>query len=135
MRIFRRLLFINSLPLPQSFYTVLESNRSKNFPINVNFFQFHRYSQFRDEYSLEQILNSPTVTGPLTKLQCCPTSDGSAAAILATEEFVLRHNLQRNAVEILGMEMTTDLPSTFNEKSLMKVVRKRIENEFFQVRK
>ncbi len=28
------------------------------------------YSQFRDEYSLEQVLKSPKVFGPLTKLQC-----------------------------------------------------------------
>lgn len=31
------------------------------------------YAQFRDEYSMEQILKSPQVFGPLTKLQCCPT--------------------------------------------------------------
>ena len=31
---------------------------------------------------------------PLTKLQCCPTSDGSAAAILASEQFVIDHGLQ-----------------------------------------
>lgn len=84
-----------------------------------------RYSQFREEYSLEQIINSPKVTESLTKLQCCPTSDGAAAAILATEDFVLRHNLQQNAVEILGMEMATDLPSTFEDKSCMKVVSNR----------
>jgi acetyl-CoA acetyltransferase len=81
-----------------------------------------RYSQFQDEYTLDQILKSPKVSGPLTKLQCCPTSDGAAAAILATEDFVLRHNLQQNAVEILGMEMATDLPSSFNDKSCIKVV-------------
>lgn len=81
-----------------------------------------RYSQFREEYTIEQILSSPKVSGPLTKLQCCPTSDGAAAVILATEDFVLRNNLQRNAVEILGMEMTTDLPSTFADKSCLKVV-------------
>ncbi len=31
------------------------------------------YAQFREEYSMEQILKSPQVFGPLTKLQCCPT--------------------------------------------------------------
>ena len=31
---------------------------------------------------------------PLTKLQCCPTSDGSAAAVLASEQFVIDNNLQ-----------------------------------------
>lgn len=64
---------------------------------------------------------SPTVYGPLTKLQCCPTSDGSAAAILVSERFAAEHGLLDQAVEILGIEMATDLPSTF-EKSCMKLV-------------
>lgn len=72
---------------------------------------------------MEQISSSPKVFGPLTKLQCCPTSDGSAAAILASERFVRSHGLEAQAVEILGMEMSTDLPSTFSENSLMKLVR------------
>lgn len=79
-------------------------------------------SQFRDEYTLEQIMSSPVVYGPLTKLQCCPTSDGSAAAILASEEYVKAHGLLDRAVEILGMEMATDLGTTFSENSSMKLV-------------
>ncbi|XP_071443087.1 sterol carrier protein 2 [Hetaerina americana] len=80
------------------------------------------YSQFQDEYSLEQIMDSPQIFGPLTKLQCCPTSDGSAAAVLASEDFVRKHHLENQAVEIVGMEMSTDLPSTFADRSCMKVV-------------
>jgi len=80
------------------------------------------YSQFQDEYSLEDIQNAPMVYDPLTKLQCCPTSDGAGAAILASEEFVKRHKLERQAVEILGMAMTTDYPSSFEDKSDMKLV-------------
>ena len=30
----------------------------------------YRYSQFRDEYSLEAIMKSPKIHDPLTKLQC-----------------------------------------------------------------
>ena len=80
------------------------------------------YSQFQEEYTLDQIMNSPTIFDPLTKLQCCPTSDGSAAAILATEDFVRAHGLENQAVEILGIEMATDLPSTFKERSCIKIV-------------
>ncbi|XP_028151225.2 sterol carrier protein 2 [Diabrotica virgifera virgifera] len=79
-------------------------------------------SQFQDEYTLDQILQSPKIYGPITKLQCCPTSDGAAAAIVASERFVKAHGLESRAVEILGMEMATDLPSTFADKSLMKIV-------------
>jgi sterol carrier protein 2 len=39
-------------------------------------------------------MKSQKIHDPLTKLQCCPTSDGSAAAIVASEKFVLDHGLQ-----------------------------------------
>lgn len=81
------------------------------------------YSQFQEGYSLQQILNSPTIYGPLTKLQCCPTSDGSAAAILASEQFVIKHKLQNQAVEIVGMEMATDPPSTFSGQTCLQIVK------------
>lgn len=58
----------------------------------------------------------------LTKYQCCPTSDGAAAAILCSEEFVIKHNLQAQAVEILSLVMKTDVPSAFEEKSAIKLV-------------
>ena len=51
-----------------------------------------------------------------------PTSDGGGAAIVCSEEFVKRHGLEGQAVEIVAMEMVTDLPSTFNEESCMKMV-------------
>ena len=79
------------------------------------------YSQFRDEYSLEDIKNSPQIFGPLTKLQCCPTSDGSGAAILASEEFVKKQGLEDQAIEIAGMAMTTDFESSYGG-SMIKMV-------------
>ncbi len=90
----------------------------KNHKHSVN----NPYSQFQDEYSLEDILAAPMVFEPLTKLQCCPTSDGAGAAILASEAFVEKHGLESQAVEIAGMAMATDLPSTFDEKSCIKMV-------------
>ncbi|GAB0102419.1 lipid-transfer protein [Nocardia sp. JMUB6875] len=82
----------------------------KNHKHSVN----NPYSQFQDEYSLDDILGSRMIYDPLTKLQCSPTSDGSGAAILASEEFVDRHDLSRQAVEIVGQAMTTDFQSTFD---------------------
>jgi len=90
----------------------------KNHKHSVN----NPYSQFQTEYSLQQILDAPMVYDPLTKLQCCPTSDGAGAAILVSEDFVRKHNLQDKAVEILGMSMTTDFQSTFDDKSCIKLI-------------
>lgn len=80
------------------------------------------YSQFQKEYSMDQVLNGRKVYDYLTLLQCCPTSDGSGCAILASEDFVRKHGLEHQAVEILGQTMATDLPSTFKDKSCIKVV-------------
>ncbi len=89
----------------------------KNHKHSVN----NPYSQFQDEYTLEEIMAAPMVFEPLTKLQCCPTSDGSGAAIVASEDFVNAHGLRDQAVEILGMAMTTDFPSSY-EGSMIKMV-------------
>jgi acetyl-CoA acetyltransferase len=90
----------------------------KNHKHSVN----NPYSQFQDEYTLQQILDAPMVYDPLTKLQCCPTSDGAGAAILVSEDFVRQHGLQDKAVEIIGMSMTTDFQSTFDDKSCIKLI-------------
>ncbi|MRH88776.1 lipid-transfer protein [Nocardia sp. SYP-A9097] len=82
----------------------------KNHKHSVN----NPYAQFQEEYSLEDILASRMIYDPLTKLQCSPTSDGSGAAILASAEFVERHDLAAQAVEIVGQAMTTDFRSTFD---------------------
>ncbi|ELW65446.1 non-specific lipid-transfer protein isoform X1 [Tupaia chinensis] len=79
-------------------------------------------SQFQDEYSLDEVMSSRKVFDYLTVLQCCPTSDGAAAAVLASEAFVQNYGLQPKAVEIVAQEMMTDLPSSFEEKSMIKVV-------------
>ncbi|WP_354698487.1 hypothetical protein DSM112329_04169 [Paraconexibacter sp. AEG42_29] len=83
----------------------------KNHKHSVN----NPYAQFQDEYTLDQIKESRMIHDPLTKLQCSPTSDGSAAVIVASERFVDEHGLWEHAVEIAGQAMVTDLSSTFDE--------------------
>jgi sterol carrier protein 2 len=77
------------------------------------------YSQFQQVYTLEQIMQAPKIFDPLTKLQCCPTSDGGAAAILVSQEFLdARPHLKANAVEIAGQCLATDAPSLFSRSSI-----------------
>ena len=72
------------------------------------------FAQFQREFSLDEILAAPTIADPLTKLQCSPTSDGSAAAILASAELVDRHGLAAQATEVVGQSMVTDGEDTFD---------------------
>lgn len=67
-------------------------------------------------------MKSPKVCEPLTKLQCCPTSDGAAAVILANEDYVHKHRLESQAIEIVAMTMCTDTSSTFDSQSCLNVV-------------
>ena len=82
----------------------------KNHKHSVN----NPYAQFQEEYSLADIMAAKMISDPLTKLQCSPTSDGSAAAVLASEEFVDARGLAGRAVQIVGQAMTTDFASTFD---------------------
>lgn len=66
-------------------------------------------------------MKSPKIHEPMTKLQCCPTSDGAAAAIIVSEKFVIENNLQDQAVEILSSALTTDKSNTFDDKSFRKL--------------
>ncbi|KIW50377.1 hypothetical protein, variant [Exophiala xenobiotica] len=77
------------------------------------------YSQFTDEYTLEQILKSPMIHPPLTKLQCCPTSDGAAAAVVVSQEFLdKRPHLKSQAVLIAGQKLATDSTELFSRSSI-----------------
>ena len=90
----------------------------KNHKHSVN----NPYSQFQDEYSLKDIMESPMIHEPLTKLQCCPTSNGAAAAIFCSEEFMKKHHLEDQAIEIVNLVMTTDKPSTYTSNSNIALV-------------
>ena len=59
---------------PEHFAKIAQKNHShsKNNP----------KSQFKDQYSLDQINSATCIHDPLTKLHCCPTSDGAAAVIV-----------------------------------------------------
>ncbi|KAI8920430.1 thiolase-like protein [Entophlyctis helioformis] len=78
------------------------------------------YAQFRTRYTLDQVKGARKVFGPLTLLHCSPTSDGAGAAILASEDFVRRHNLGRQAIEIAAQVMATDSTAAFDPKGVSK---------------
>lgn len=71
------------------------------------------YAVFRDPLSVEEVLASPTVYGPLTRLQCCPPTCGAAAAVVVSERFARRHGLDAT-VAISAQAMTTDRADSFD---------------------
>ena len=71
------------------------------------------YAVFRDPLSVEEVLASPHIYGPLTRFQCCPPTCGAAAAVLVSADYAKRHGL-RSDVVIAGQAMTTDFPTSFD---------------------
>jgi len=43
-------------------------------------------AQFRKPISAEEVLASPPIADPLTRLQCCPIADGAAAVVLCSSQ-------------------------------------------------
>jgi len=70
-------------------------------------------SQYREACSIDEVMAARLVYDPLTILQCCPTSDGAAAAVVVSEAY-LRKNPNARAIEIAGMQMTTDKMDDFS---------------------
>ncbi|MGW9193735.1 lipid-transfer protein [Micromonospora chersina] len=76
---------------------------------------------FRDPVTVEEVLASPAMYGPLTRLQCCPPTCGAAAAVLCGSDFARRHGLD-TTVTIRAQALVTDTPGTFDETDMMRLV-------------
>ncbi|HEV7914823.1 MAG TPA: lipid-transfer protein, partial [Albitalea sp.] len=76
---------------------------------------------FRKEVTAEEVLATPKLIGPLTRLMACPPTCGAAAAIVCSEAFAKKHGLAAG-VRIVAQAMTTDGPSTFDSRDMMKLV-------------
>ncbi|KAL8278151.1 hypothetical protein RQP46_009475 [Phenoliferia psychrophenolica] len=61
-----------------------------------------------------RVMGDKKITANVTRAMCCPTSDGGAACIVASEDFVKKHDLENQAIEIVGQSMTTDSPELYS---------------------
>jgi acetyl-CoA acetyltransferase len=77
---------------------------------------------FRNVVSTEEVLAAPMLwEGVLTRLMACPPTCGAAATIVVSEAFAKKHGL-RTDVLMAGQALTTDLPSTYDAKDMIRVV-------------
>lgn len=70
-------------------------------------------SVFRDQLTVEEVMESPAIVGPITRLQCCPPTCGAAAAILCSERFARQHQY-RASVKIAAQAIATDYQDAFS---------------------
>ncbi|CAD9223954.1 3-ketoacyl-CoA thiolase [Burkholderia cenocepacia] len=60
------------------------------------------YSQFRQPFTIDEVLAAAPITYPITLPMCAPLSDGAAAAILCTEEGLERIGADRSRCIRIG---------------------------------
>ena len=67
-------------------------------------------AQYQKVFSLDEVMGSPMMSYPNTLLMCCPTGDGSAAAVLVSGEklMTLDPEVRRRAVKVSASVLTTD---------------------------
>jgi acetyl-CoA acetyltransferase len=79
------------------------------------------FAIFNTPLSVEEVMASEEVFDPLTRYQCCPPTCGAAAAVLCSDEFAAKHGI-KTGVYIAAQAMTTDFASTFDQKSMIKMI-------------
>ncbi len=90
----------------------------------------HRHSsmnplaQYQQDYSIEEVLASPDVAYPLTRLMCSPIGDGAAAAIVCSPEFA-RKKAVANKVEISSCVLSSArISGDLSQSNLTLLVKK-----------
>ncbi|WP_028221140.1 lipid-transfer protein [Paraburkholderia oxyphila] len=77
---------------------------------------------FRNVVSTEDVMAAPMLwEGVLTRLMACPPTCGGAAAIVVSEAFAKKKGLRADVL-IAGQALTTDTPSTYDARDMIRVV-------------
>ncbi|KAN0064020.1 hypothetical protein ACQY0O_003626 [Thecaphora frezii] len=79
------------------------------------------YAQFRVSPSAAEVLKARKITREVTLPMCSPTSDGGAAAVVASEDFVRKHGLEDRAIELAGMGVATDSIRLYEDRSRIEL--------------
>lgn len=75
----------------------------------------------RKSISIEDVMESEHLYGPITRYQACPPTCGAAAAVLVSPDFAARCGVDAR-IEIVAQAMTTDYAQTFAGRSMMSLV-------------
>ena len=66
------------------------------------------YAHRKDTFTIEDVLSSRPIADPLTLYQCCPTSEGSAAAVLCAREALGSYGLDASrAIRVVAASLTS----------------------------
>ena len=77
-------------------------------------------AQFQKEITIDQVMNSAKVADPLKLLDCSPITDGAAAVVLASEEFVQKNNI-KDPIWIHASMQASDTLALHDRKSITEL--------------
>jgi acetyl-CoA C-acetyltransferase len=74
-------------------------------------------AHFRKAVTIEEVLAAPLIAEPFGVLDCTPTTDGAAAAILAPVEWARKHAKQYVVIRGFGLSVTAGYYATFFDEN------------------
>lgn len=86
-------------------------------------------AHFQKEVTVEEVNTSPLIADPLRLYDCCATSDGAAALVLASDRAVREHGLCDNAIRVLGVGHGTDYLAVQHRTSLTSLNATRVASK------
>jgi len=89
------------------------------------------YAQYKKVFTLQEILNSRMIAEPLTLYQCCPTSDGAAAAVICAKEVASNYPFDpKRSVSIAGLGIKT---SAYEDRKGEHLITVRTSKEAYEM--
>ncbi len=87
----------------------------------------NEYAQFRREFSVDDVFNSPLVADPVRMLHCSPVSDGAVALVVVSPEVAKKYT--DTPIYIVGSQQATDDVSISSRESLTGIKATRLAME------
>jgi len=81
---------------------------------------FCPYAHYRFEVTVERVLNSPVVCWPLHLLDCCPQTDGAAAAIVCRADLAKKYT--DKPVYVLGSNVGMDHGNLWDKHNFIEML-------------
>ena len=85
------------------------------------------FAHFQNEITVEDVLKSVPVCHPLHLLDCCPQTDGAAAALLVSADRA--HEFTDNPVYVAGFGVATDHPYLHEKDSFIEIKATRLASQ------
>jgi acetyl-CoA C-acetyltransferase len=77
-------------------------------------------AQYQNKITIEDVMNSAIVASPLKLLDCSPITDGAAAVIICSEDYVKKMKIQ-NPVWVAASAQASDTLALHDRESLVEI--------------